>query len=96
MIDGIFGLIKTNKFPKNSIVCNIGNGSPIGLLDFIEEIERSTNKQLNKKFIKEQKGDVKETYSDTSKLYELTGYRPKTSLNQGIQQLVSWYQQYYE
>ena len=89
VIDGIFGLIKTNKFPKNSIVCNIGNGSPIGLLDFIEEIERSTNKQLNKKFIKAQKGDVTETYSDTSKLFELTGYRPKTSLNQGISNIMN-------
>ena len=94
--EGIFALINLPSFPKGAEVCNIGNGAPIQLMDFIKQIEKVTGIELNKKFIPAQKGDVAFTYADTSKLMSLIGLRPKTNLSQGIHEFINWYKQYYK
>ena len=96
IVEGISRLILNTTFPLGAEVCNIGNGSPIELMDFIKEIERATNVELEKEFTEPQKGDVVHTYADTSKLFELTGYRPKISLSQGIKEFINWYKEYYK
>ncbi len=76
-------------------VVNIGNSKPAQLLDFIEAIEEATGIKAMKNFIPMQAGDVPATWADTSLLEELTGYKPNTELNEGVQKFVSWYRNYY-
>ena len=76
-------------------VVNIGNSKPAQLLDFIEAIEEATGVKAIKNFTPMQAGDVPATWADTSLLEALTGYKPKTDLNVGVQKFVSWYRNYY-
>jgi UDP-glucuronate 4-epimerase len=96
IVEGIFKLILIPSFPIGADVCNIGNGSPVKLMEFINEIETATNIELDKIFTKAQKGDVVHTYADTSKLYLLSDYMPKTNLSLGIKKFIEWYKNYYK
>ncbi len=96
IVEGVLQLILMTKFPFKAEICNIGNGSPIGLMDFIGQIENVTSLKLKKDFVMAQKGEVSETYADTSKLFELTGYKPKICLNDGIKNFIAWYKNYYK
>lgn len=95
VIEGIYRLCKIEDFPSTSMVCNIGNGSPIKLLDFVELIEENMGKKLEKKFIEAQKGDVEETFADTELLRALTNFKPKVKIQQGIKKFITWYCNYY-
>jgi UDP-glucuronate 4-epimerase len=96
IVEGIFRLIKLETFPTGASVCNIGNGAPIKLLNFIMEIEKATSIELKKELVEAQKGDVAHTYADTSNINELTGYRAKTDLHQGVLLFIDWYKKYYK
>ena len=96
IVDGILSLVLLSKFPSNAEVCNIGNGAPVGLLEFIEQIETKTNLKLQKEYVHAQKGDVSQTYADTTKLFNMTGYIPKTPLEAGIEKFISWFKEYYK
>jgi UDP-glucuronate 4-epimerase len=76
-------------------VVNIGNAKPTKLLDFIEAIEKSTGIKAVKNFLPMQAGDVPATWADTSLLEELTGYKPNTSLDLGVEKFITWYKSYY-
>jgi UDP-glucuronate 4-epimerase len=75
---------------------NIGNGEPVGLMNFIETLEDALGQEAEKEFLPMQPGDVRTTYADTEALVCDTGYAPSTSLTEGIQQFVRWYRQRYE
>lgn len=77
-------------------VYNIGKNAPVSLLDFIETIEKALGKEAKKEFLPMQAGDVEQTYADSSALIEDTGYKPNTSLDQGIGEFVKWYKEYYK
>ena len=85
-----------DKFPDDSIVCNIGNGAPVGLMGFISTLEKSLKKKLNKEYVAAQKGDVESTYADTTLLESLVNYKPKISLNQGIPLFIGWFNRYFK
>lgn len=72
-------------------VLNIGNNQPQSLLDFISILEEEIGVSAIKKMSPLQPGDVPETYADTSRLFELTGFVPATSLKDGLKKFVSWY-----
>ena len=74
---------------------NIGNSKPAQLLDFISAIEKSTGNRAMQNLLPMQAGDVPATWADTSLLEELTGYKPKTDLQSGVQKFVTWYRDYY-
>jgi len=99
--DIIEGVIRvTYKHPDITLsspycrILNIGNSKPVQLMEFISIMEFNMGKKAVKEFYPMQKGDVKVTYADTSQLEMLTGYKPKTSLNDGIKEFVSWYKLY--
>ena len=81
---------------KNAEIVNIGNGSPVNLLDFISTIEKRINKKIDKEFIEAQLGDVEETYADDTKLKTLIGESSKINLTVGISEFLKWYNKYYE
>ncbi|BEE19022.1 NAD-dependent epimerase [Aeromonas enteropelogenes] len=74
---------------------NIGNGSPVRLVDFVEAIETALGKQAIRNLCPMQPGDVLATWADTEALFEATGYRPKVGLAQGVTRFVEWYKGYY-
>ncbi len=77
-------------------VVNIGNNDPVQLLDFIQAIETATGKTAAKNFMDMQPGDVPATWADTTLLQALTGYKPQTNIQEGVNAFVEWYQSYYE
>ena len=76
-------------------ILNIGNSNPINLLDYVEELEKVLKKKAIKKFIKMQDGELVDTFGNIELIKELTGFRPKKKLSQGIREFVDWYKRYY-
>ena len=77
-------------------VFNIGCEQPVQLLRYIEVIEECTGKKAIKNMLPEQPGDMKATHADVSALVEAVGYRPKISLEAGMERFVRWYREFYE
>lgn len=75
-------------------VVNIAGGTPVNLLDFINEIERALGVRIQRNFVDLQKGDVPATYAAADLLEALTGYRPSTPVSVGIAAFVDWYRTY--
>ena len=65
------------------------------LLSFIELMEKAFDSTVNKNLLPIQPGDVPDTYADVSRLTELTGYQPKTPIEEGVQKFAQWYKAYY-
>ena len=95
IVEGIFLLSTMKEFPNEALVCNIGNGAPVGLMDFISILEQSLGKQFNKELVEAQRGDVETTYADTSLLESLVDYEAKIDLEKGIPLFIDWYKSYY-
>ena len=75
---------------------NIGNNSPVELLTMIEVLEEKLGKKAIKEFLPMQPGDVEVTYADVAPLQKLTGFKPATVLEKGIEQFATWYKNYYK
>jgi UDP-glucuronate 4-epimerase len=75
---------------------NIGNNSPVALMDFIATLERALGREAIKNFLPLQAGDVPATYADVTALVADMGYRPTTPLAVGIGNFVRWYKEYYQ
>lgn len=76
-------------------VYNIGNNSPVQLMDFVEAIEHELGKEAIREYMPLQPGDVPATFADVSDLVRDTGYKPGTSINTGIKNFIAWYKDYY-
>lgn len=74
---------------------NIGNDSPVGLMDMVEAVEAALGKPAVKEFLPMQPGDVVETHADVSDLSTVTGFRPRTSVREGVGRFVQWYREYF-
>jgi UDP-glucuronate 4-epimerase len=76
-------------------IVNIGRGAPVNLMDFIAAVERATGKTAIRNYLDMQPGDMQRTFADSSLLERLTGYRPQTSVEEGVAALVEWHRGYY-
>jgi UDP-glucuronate 4-epimerase len=76
-------------------VYNIGNNNPVELMEYIKAIEFSLGKVAKKELLPLQPGDVQDTYADVDDLVEHFGYKPNTSIQQGINSFVIWYKSFY-
>jgi UDP-glucuronate 4-epimerase len=74
---------------------NIGNHKPVELLKYIEVLETYLERKAEKNLLPLQKGDVPDTYADVEALVTDVGYRPGTSIEEGIGCFVQWYRDYY-
>ncbi len=74
---------------------NIGNHSPVQLLDFIAILEKELGKKAKKVLLPMQPGDVPATYADVADLQSAVGFSPATPLEQGVEEFVRWYRDYY-
>jgi len=77
-------------------VVNIAGGEPVGLMPFVETIERCLGRSAIRNMLAMQPGDVVSTFADPRLLEALTGYRPATSVEAGVEAFVRWYLDVYE
>jgi UDP-glucuronate 4-epimerase len=83
-------------------IFNIGNNSPEKLMVFIETLEKALSKALDKEIHFEKKyepiksGDVPATYASTDSLQNAVGFKPETSIEEGLQKFADWYVDYYK
>jgi UDP-glucuronate 4-epimerase len=77
-------------------IYNIGNNSPVELMDFIKAIEEKIGKQAEKNFMPMQPGDVPATWADVQPLIDELGYTPKTDIKEGVSDFIDWYRWYYK
>ena len=73
---------------------NIGNNSPVDLLDYISAIEDSVGIKAEKELLPLQDGDVPDTYADVSDLFNDVGYQPSMPIREGVNNFVQWYLSY--
>jgi UDP-glucuronate 4-epimerase len=77
-------------------VYNIGNNQPVELMRVIELLEAALGKKAQKNFLPMQAGDVPETFANVDDLMQAVGFRPATSIQDGISRFVAWYREYYQ
>lgn len=77
-------------------IYNIGSNNPVELLYFIELLEKGFGKTVNKNLLPMQPGDVPDTYADVGHLIKDLGYKPQTSIEEGVENFVRWYRDYYK
>lgn len=102
--DIVEGLVRVLDVPPGSTsdqapphrVCNIGSRDPIELMDMIASLERHLGRQARKEFLPMQPGDVPASFADVRGLEAVTGFRPQTPLDVGIERFVTWYREFYE
>ena len=82
-----------SRFPNK--IFNIGFGNPVDLEYFIELLEQELSCKSIKKYEPIQIGDVEETFADTNELYKWIGYKPKISIEKGVEEFSKWYKDYY-
>jgi UDP-glucuronate 4-epimerase len=76
-------------------VYNIGNSSPVELMDYITALEEALGTEAEKNMMPVQPGDVLETSADTQPLQDVTGFKPETTVKDGVKNFVDWYLGFY-
>jgi UDP-glucuronate 4-epimerase len=74
---------------------NIGNNNPVELMYLIEVIEKALGKTAEKQMMPIQPGDVPETYADVDALVADVGFKPATSIEDGVHKFIDWYRSFY-
>ena len=96
--DVIDATLRILDFPSEEAIpyriYNVGNSSPVALMDFIQLLESHAGKTVKKNFKEMQPGDVKSTYADTSRLEKDIHYKPKTSVQEGTRLFYEWFVAY--
>lgn len=106
IVEGILGLIdhapvKTADSAAHTVF-NLGNNAPVKLMDFITSLEKALSHSLERDVEFEKiyepikPGDVPATYANTEKLQAAIGYKPDTSIQEGLQYFTDWYIDYYK
>ncbi len=71
-------------------VLNVGNSSPVELEEFVSTLERHLGRKAERILLPMQLGDVPATWADTARLEALTGFAPRTTLDEGLRRMVEW------
>jgi len=110
IVESIFRLISKKAAPDDNFdtnmpspgsswapyrIFNIGNSSPVPLSEYIEAIEEAVGAKAIKELLPMQPGDVPATAADTSSLEEWIGFKPSTTIKEGVSRFVQWYREYY-
>lgn len=93
IIQGIILTIEGDMENQHEIF-NIGYGKPVELMDFVKAIEKNLGREAKIKLAPPYPGEVIDTWSDTTKLQKL-GYKPTTSVEEGVEKFISWYKHYH-
>ena len=75
---------------------NVGNHSPVDLLEVIRLLEEELGKKAKVNLLPMQAGDVTATFANVDSLQAATGFAPATTMKQGIHNFVEWYREFYK
>src|SRR5690606_26474074 len=95
IIDGVVMVISDNNDATKYSLYNIGNSSPVKLMNFINEIEKQLGFEAKKNMLPMQAGDVTRTWADVNLLKRNFGYNPITNVKEGVAKFIAWYKEYY-
>ena len=76
-------------------IFNIGNANPVSLLDYVGALEEALGRTAKREYLPLQPGDVHSTSANTDALEAAVGYRPSTSVREGVRRFAEWYLSYY-
>lgn len=93
--DIVEGTLRVLDKPSRYAIFNIGNHSPVRLLDYIATLEAALGKKAQLDMLPMQPGDVKATYADTEALQRAVGFAPATPLATGLQRFAQWFRAYH-
>ena len=93
--DIVEGTLRVLDRPAPYAIYNIGNHTPVGLLDYIAALEKALGKKAKLEMKPMQPGDVKATYADTAALARAVGFAPSTPLETGLARFAEWFKSYY-
>ncbi|MBQ0042340.1 MAG: NAD-dependent epimerase [Lachnospiraceae bacterium] len=100
IVTGIVNILpnppKTDDLGAAYKIYNIGNNKPVRLMDFIETLENSIGKKAQKEFLPMQPGDVYQTYADVTDLMNDYGFKPETTIQEGLAKFAEWFLGYYK
>ena len=87
---------KTDENGASYKIYNIGNNQPEKLMDYISVLEKCLGREAKKEFLPMQPGDVYETYADVSELMKDYGFKPSTTIEEGLSRFAEWFLEYYK
>ncbi|MCP4683551.1 MAG: protein CapI, partial [Desulfobacterales bacterium] len=90
------GTIAALDRPAPYEIFNLGNSRSEDLLEYIHILEEELGRKAEKNMMPMQPGDVAETAADIRKSIQLLGFKPGTSIKEGIKKFVAWYRDYYK
>jgi UDP-glucuronate 4-epimerase len=90
---GVLAALTTESLESYEII-NLGNHTPVELMSFIETLEELSGERARMEMVGPQPGDVVSTYADIEKAERKLGFRPTTSLRQGLERFVEWYREH--
>jgi UDP-glucuronate 4-epimerase len=94
--DIVEGLVRVVDRPQSAHhLYNIGNCSPVGLMDFVHAMEKALGRRARRRFMPMQAGDVLSTHADVEAFCQYTGFRPATPVEEGVARFADWYRSYY-
>ena len=97
IVNGICSILNKNNNTKNLFnTFNVGNGNSRKLKDYLKTIEKKLNKKAKITNLPLQLGDIKKTHSDISLLNKYSNYLPETDIEEGINNFIDWYLEYYK
>lgn len=99
IVTGIMNMLSCPPAEDEGGVCykvyNIGNNHPEDLMTFIATLEKALGKEAKKELLPMQPGDVPQTYADVSELEKDFGFKPATSIEEGLSKFATWFKEYY-
>jgi UDP-glucuronate 4-epimerase len=93
--DVVEGSLRVLDNPAPYALFNIGNHTPVGLLDYIAALEKALGRQAQLELKPMQPGDIRSTYADTRALARAVGFSPTTPLATGLARFAQWFKGYY-
>lgn len=100
IVTGVYNILcnppETNEKGVAYKIYNIGNNKPVKLMDFITTLEKCLGREAVKEYYPMQPGDVYQTYADVSELMQDFGFKPDTSIEEGLSAFVKWFKAYYQ
>jgi len=94
--DIVEGVVSSLEKSYDYEIFNLGNNTPVELMDFIGMLEEELGIDAEKNMMPMQPGDMKETYADITRSQEMLDFEPKTDIREGIKKFVDWYKEYYD
>ncbi|MCX5753553.1 MAG: GDP-mannose 4,6-dehydratase [Candidatus Krumholzibacteria bacterium] len=92
--DAVDANMRALRYEGPMTVFNIGGGSRAALLDVLDVLGRELGGRLEVRFVDRAKGDVTDTWADTSRARDALGFKPRVSLEEGIRNEIAWYREY--